>query len=102
MIKVVEAKKKFGVVSKGDKVDLIYKLVNEGKSPLLFQKFDVACSCTSVELPKQPTLPGDTALIKVSFDTKSVYDRQDRIVTIYSNNKNGEIKLRFKGFVKRH
>ena len=35
----------------------------------------------------------------VKFDTKSVYDRQDRIVEIISNAKNSNQKIRFKGVV---
>ncbi len=99
--KVEDAKQSFGIVTKGEVVELKYVITNAGNEPLLIQKFEVQCSCTSVIFDEKPVLPGNSTTVTVKFDTKTVYDRQDRIVTLTSNVKGGEIKLRFKGFVKR-
>lgn len=102
IVKVDDAKQSFGTVKKGDMVELSYTLTNIGNEPLLIQKYEVQCSCTSVEFDTKPIVPGRSTIVKVKFDTKTVYERQDRIVYLISNNKNGDVKLRFKGFVKRN
>lgn len=101
IIKIDDAKQSFGTVKKGEVVELNYTLTNIGNEPLLIQKYEVQCSCTSVIFDDKPIPPGKSTIVKVKFDTKTVYERQDRIVYLTSNNKNGDVKLRFKGFVKR-
>ena len=100
-IEIKEPKKSFGTVKKGELVNLDYYLTNTGNAPLLITEAEVACSCTSVDFPKQPVLPGQEVKVVVSFDTKTVYDRQDRIVQLYSNDPKSPAKIRFKGFVER-
>ncbi len=101
IIKIDDAKKNFGIVNKGEVIDMNFTITNIGTEPLIIQKTEVTCSCTSVTFDEKPVLPGQNTVINVKFDTKTVYDRQDRIVKVFSNNKTGETKLRFKGFVKR-
>ncbi len=76
-----------------------YDFTNTGNQPAIITEAKVECSCTSVEFPKQPISPNQSAKIIVKFDTKSVYDRQDRNVEIISNAKNSNQKIRFKGVV---
>jgi hypothetical protein len=98
-LKFTDTKKSFGFVKKGEVVKLEFELTNEGNQPLIISDARVECSCTTVEFPKQPLAPAQKAKITVSFDTKSVYDRQDRTVEIISNAKNPSQKIRFKGVV---
>ena len=98
-LKVADAKKNFGFVKKGEVVKITYTITNIGNQPLLITDAKVECSCTTVDFPKQPIIPNQTVTITVSFDTKSVYDRQDRTVEIISNAENGSQKIRFKGVV---
>jgi len=99
-IKINESKKNFGFVKRGTLVKNIYEIENTGNQPLIITDAEVQCSCTEVEFPKQPILPGQTARISVLFNTTSVYGRQDRIVFIKSNaDGSEELKLRFKGIV---
>ena len=94
-----DTKKSFGFVTKGEIVKLEFDFVNTGNQPLIISDAKVECSCTTVDFPKQPIAPNQSSKITVSFDTKSVYDRQDRIVEIISNAKNASQKIRFKGVV---
>jgi hypothetical protein len=96
-LKLTDSKKNFGFVQKGEVVKLDFDFVNTGNQPLIISAANVECSCTTVQFPKQPVMPGQTSKITVSFDTKSVYDRQDRTVEIISNVKTQ--KIRFKGVV---
>ncbi len=80
-------------------VKIDFEFSNTGNQPLIITDVKAECSCTTVEFPKQPIAPNQTAKLTVSFDTKSVYDRQDRIVEVMSNAKNSNQKIRFKGVV---
>ncbi len=100
-LQVADAKKSFGFVTKGELVKLDYDITNSGNEPLIISGIEISCSCTTVDFPKQPLLPGQGAKITVKFDTAPTYDRQDRVVYINSNDPKGPVKLRYKGFVKR-
>lgn len=99
-IKFTETKKDLGKVKKGDVVSADYEFKNEGDQPLLITNYEVECSCTTAEFPKQPIAPGQTGKITVKFDTKSAYDRQDRKVEIISNARNSAA-VRIKCFVQK-
>lgn len=94
-----DSKKSFGFVKKGEVVTIDFPFQNTGNAPLIINETKVECSCTSADFPKQPVLPGQKGIVKISFDTKSVYDRQDRTVEVLSNAANSPQKIRFKGVV---
>jgi hypothetical protein len=98
-IKFFNAKQNFGFVKKGEKVELKYEFINEGDQPLLISEAKAECSCTSVTWPKEPILPQQKGILVVVFDTAPTYDRQDRIVEVFSNDQKSPGKLRFKGVV---
>lgn len=99
VIKFSDAKKNFGFVKQGNLVEMKYEITNTGDQPLIISDYKVECSCTSVDFPKSPILPKQKSSLTVKFDTKTVYDRQDRVVEIISNAKNSSEKIRFKGVV---
>ena len=98
-LKFKDLKKNFGFVKKGEVVAIEFEVTNAGNQPAIITEAKAECSCTTVEFPKQPIAPNQSTKIIVKFDTKSVYDRQDRIVEIISNAKNSNQKIRFKGVV---
>jgi hypothetical protein len=98
---ITEAKTNFGAVKRGEVVRHDYEISNTGNAPLLLQEAEVACSCTQVDVPTQPLLPGRKATVTVTFNTKTVYGRQDRVVLLKSNDPSGPHKLRFKANVSR-
>lgn len=98
-IKFFDSKKNFGFVKQGKEVELKYEFKNTGNQPLLITDYKVECSCTNAVLPKEPVLPGKSSVIIVHFDTKTAFDRQDRVVEIISNAKNSSAFIRFKGVV---
>lgn len=75
-----------------------FTVQNKGDSPLVISGFEVACSCTKVNLPG-PIPPGGSAVVTVEFDTNGKYYQQDRIVLLKTNTRRGTEKLRFKVFV---
>lgn len=98
-LEVTDAKKNFGIVKRGEVVKNEYEIRNAGNQPLLITDIEIACSCTSADYTKQPILPGQKTTVLVTFNTASVYGRQDRVVVLKSNDPEGSSKLRFKGFV---
>jgi hypothetical protein len=100
-LEVVDAKKNFGFVKRGEVLKIEFDIINKGNEPLLINNAEVSCSCTSVDFPKQPILPNQQVKVIVNFDTKTVYDRQDRVVYLQSNDPKGPSKIRYKGIVLR-
>jgi hypothetical protein len=99
IIQFKDLKKNFGMVKKGEVVNMVYSYKNVGNTPLIIYDYKVGCSCTEVEFSRDPVPPGESAEINVKFDTKSTYDRQDRVIEIISNAKNSNQKIRLKGVV---
>jgi hypothetical protein len=100
-LKFKDVKKNFGFVKKGEQIKLSYSFTNTGNQPLLISETKVECSCTKVNYPKEPVLPGKEGIIEVIFDTAPTYDRQDRMIEIYSNDAaKSPQKIRFKGVVR--
>jgi len=98
-LKFNDTKKNFGFVKKGEQVKLIYEFTNTGNQPLFITDTKAECSCTKVTWPKEPILPGKSNNIEVLFDTSPTYDRQDRVVEVFSNDQKSPQKIRFKGVV---
>ncbi len=98
-LKFIDTKKNFGFVKKGEVTHIEFNFTNKGNEPLIIKETKVECSCTTVDFPKEPILPGQSSKITVTFDTKSVYDRQDRMVEVISNATKSIQKIRFKGVV---
>lgn len=71
---------------------------NTGDAPLTIDDAKVSCSCTKIDFPQAPTLPGEQDSIRVTFNTAGKFYRQDRKIEIYSNASRKE-KLRIKVFV---
>ncbi len=76
-----------------------FKFKNTGKEPLIISMARGSCGCTVPEWPKEPIKPGESASIKVNYDTKRV-GQISKTVTITSNAKNEPSKtLTIKGNV---
>jgi hypothetical protein len=73
-----------------------YKITNTGDKPLIISDYTVACTCTKVELPEKPIMPGETFALRVTFDTADKYYFQDRTITLLTNAKKKEQVIRFK------
>jgi hypothetical protein len=98
-LEVREAKKNFGFVKRGELVKNEFEITNAGNEPLLIKDVEISCSCTTVDFPKQPILPGQKEKVSVNFNTTTVYGRQDRVVYLISNDPKSPAKLRYKGTV---
>ncbi len=76
-----------------------FKFKNTGKEPLIIYSATGSCGCTVPTAPKEPIKPGETASIKVHYDTKRV-GSFEKTVTVASNGKTASKTLKIKGVVK--
>jgi len=76
-----------------------FRFTNTGNEPLLVQKPKSSCGCTIPSWPKEPILPGETEVIKVTYMTNRV-GNINKTVTVTSNAiSNPTVVLRITGRV---
>ena len=75
----------FGKIMVGDLVTYDFKFTNTGKSPLIIKDAVASCGCTKPEWPKTPIKPGESAAVKVTFNSKGKMGLQDKQITITAN-----------------
>jgi hypothetical protein len=80
----------FGNINEGEKVTTEFILKNTGEADLVIVSAVGSCGCTVPEPPKEPIKPGESAPIKVTFDSTGKPGQQEKTVTITSNTANGK------------
>ncbi len=89
----------FGTIEQGEKVETIFTLTNVGKSDLVVTNAKGSCGCTVPEWPKEAIAPGESADIKVVFNSRSKKDNASNTVTLTTNTEKGSEIIRIKAFV---
>lgn len=79
----------FGTINEGDVVETEFIVKNIGESDLIIADAKGSCGCTVPNPPKEPIAPGDSAPIKVSFDSNGKPGNQSKTVTLTTNTENG-------------
>ncbi|RTL13809.1 MAG: DUF1573 domain-containing protein [Flavobacteriaceae bacterium] len=90
----------FGTITEGDVVETEFIVKNTGETDLIISDAKGSCGCTVPEPPKDPIKPGDSAPIKVSFDSKNKPGEQEKTVTLTTNTENGHETFKIKANVK--
>lgn len=75
----------FGRIKEGEKREHDFEFTNTGKEDLIIEDCKGSCGCTVPEWPKDPIKPGQTAAIKVKFDSTKKEKEQEKSVTITAN-----------------
>jgi hypothetical protein len=89
----------YGTIKQGDNGECEFKFTNTGNEPLIITNAVGSCGCTVPEWPKNPIKPGESASIKVKYDTKRV-GAINKSVTVSSNSATEPTKtLRIRGMV---
>lgn len=85
----------FGDMVQGEKKEHTFSLTNNGKSDLIIRNVRSSCGCTAVAPSKNVIAPGETAPIKVTFDSRGKRGRQSKSITVITNDpKNPTATLR--------
>ena len=89
----------FGTMKQHGDASTEFKFTNTGSAPLIISNAKGSCGCTVPQWPKQPIAPGETAAIKVKYDSKRV-GPINKSVTITSNATNDATKvIKIKGLI---
>ncbi len=83
----------FGDLIQGEKAEFEFKFKNAGSTPLILQNVLTTCGCTVPDWPKDPILPSAEGVIRVVFDSKARIGRQNKLITIRSNSRDGDFRL---------
>lgn len=75
----------FGDIHQGEKVEHVFAFENSGTAPLIITHVQTTCGCTAPEWPQEPIMPGKKAEIKVIFDSKGKFGRQNKVISVISN-----------------
>ncbi|ALO15359.1 hypothetical protein L21SP5_01717 [Salinivirga cyanobacteriivorans] len=85
----------FGVLPQDTTVSAEFYFKNTGKNKLIVDYVNPDCTCTGYEVSKDTIAVGDSAFIRLDFNTKHKYGKQ-KIYTIVSMNTQEELyKLMF-------
>ncbi len=88
----------YGNVPYGSDGTREFVFTNTGTEPLVISAARGSCGCTVPTFPKDPIMPGETAKIKVKYDTMRE-GGFTKYVTITSNESEQEKRLTIKGNV---
>lgn len=89
----------YGVIEMGSDGHRYFNVRNTGDKPLIINKVQAACGCTTPEWSQAPVLPGKSSKIKVGYDTK-IKGEFTKLIEVYSNDpKQGRATLYIKGNV---
>ena len=89
----------FGTLDNGEKVETVFTLTNTGEGDLVITGARGSCGCTVPDWPKTPVKPGNTAKIKVAFNSTNKKNKTTNTVTLTTNTEKGNEVVRIKAFV---
>ncbi len=89
----------FGKVIQGEKVTYLFRFTNTGKSDLVISSISASCGCTATEYPRTPVRPGQSDIVKVTFDSSGRQGFQNKEITVASNTQPGTTRLYVKAQV---
>lgn len=98
-VQVIDSVYNFGTVTEGEKVTYNFRFKNSGTKPLIITNTSASCGCTVPEKPDKPVLPGETAFIKVVFNSKGKVGHNEKTITVLSNANPAFIPLLLRGEV---
>jgi hypothetical protein len=77
--------KDFGKIKEGENLEVSFRFKNVGDKPLVISNVSASCGCTVPETPKKPYQPGETGVIKASFNSAGKVGAQSKQVNVFAN-----------------
>ncbi|HEU5166293.1 MAG TPA: DUF1573 domain-containing protein [Chitinophagaceae bacterium] len=77
--------KDFGKIEEGKNLDVSFRFKNVGNTPLVISNVNASCGCTVPETPQKPYQPGETGVIKASFNSSGKSGTQSKQVYMTAN-----------------
>ena len=75
----------FGKMKEGENLEVSFRFKNVGDKPLIISNVSASCGCTVPETPKKPYQPGETGVIKASFNSSGKPGSQSKQVNVFAN-----------------
>ncbi|HRO42933.1 MAG TPA: DUF1573 domain-containing protein [Flavipsychrobacter sp.] len=75
----------FGTIPEGPTVEHEFVFKNTGKEPIIIQKAQPSCGCTTPSYSKDPILPGKSGSIKAAYATQGRPNAFTKTITIQTN-----------------
>lgn len=75
----------FGTVPEGPAAVYEFNFKNNGKEPIVLNRVQASCGCTTPSYSKDPVLPGKEGTIKASYNTQGRPGPFTKTITIVSN-----------------
>ena len=99
-IKFPETLYDFGTIKEdGGKVSHEFEFKNEGKEPITITEARAQCGCTTPEYPKGEIKPGESGVIKVTYNPLGRPGGFTKIVTVRCTGNPGKVNLKIRGTV---
>lgn len=90
----------FGKINEDDgKATYEFEFVNKGMSPLVINRVQASCGCTTPTWSKQPIEPGKSGSITVTYNPLGRPGVFNKIISVYSNAIEEQVNLKIKGEV---
>jgi hypothetical protein len=75
----------FGDIAQGDVVEHTFTFTNTGTQPLIIDRVDVTCGCTTPAWTKEAVMPGKTGFVTTKYNSAGRTGQQKKAITIHSN-----------------
>lgn len=90
----------FGTIKEDTENKASFTVTNTGKNPLIIEKVDVSCGCTTAKKPEKPIAPGKSEKIEIVFHPKvGQLNEQKKTVTVTANTNPEIVVLNIEAFV---
>ncbi|WP_111708377.1 DUF1573 domain-containing protein [Lutibacter citreus] len=89
----------FGEVTEGDLVEGSFTITNKGKVPLIITNAKATCGCTVPTWPKEEIMPGESAPLNFTFNSRGREGKQSKSITLQTNTEKISEIIRIKGTV---
>ncbi len=98
-IKFDKVSHSFGTFSESNPlVSCVFKFKNTGDAPLVINQAIASCGCTVPTFTEKPIAPGDSGVVKVTYNGKGRYPgRFKKVVTVMTNAKSRLVRLYIDG-----
>ena len=88
----------FGEIAQAVPATAEYKFTNIGNQPIIITQVKKTCGCTVPTWPSTPIMPGEQAVIKATYNAKSM-GSFTKTITVVSNVSENSTYLQLKGTV---
>ena len=75
----------FGTITEGSPLIDSFLITNTGEAPYLITSTKTTCDCTVLRWPTHPVMPGESAVLRVEFDSRGKMGLAIPAIVVYDN-----------------